>query len=174
VVTVTGGKLTTYRKMAEDTVDAVVRQLGEPSKARRCVTKSLALHGATTKGKDPVANAHPQARLVGRYGTDASDVIALADGHPDLLQPVIPGLPYTGAELRYAAREEMAQTLTDVLSRRTRASIQQARPTMSAAQRLAELIAPDMGWDEREATEQANRFVESCQKELLVAGLDPE
>ena len=45
---------------------------------------------------------------------------------------------------------------------------------MSAAQRLAELIAPDMGWDEREATEQANRFVESCQKELLVAGLDPE
>jgi glycerol-3-phosphate dehydrogenase len=174
VVTVTGGKLTTYRKMAEDTVDAVVRQLGESSKTRRCVTKTLPLHGATTKGKDPVAKAHPQARLIGRYGTDTADVVALADGNPDLLQPVIPGLPYTGAELLYAAREEMAQTLTDVLSRRTRASIQQARPTMSAAQQLAELIAPDMGWDEREATEQANRFLESCQKELLVAGLDPE
>jgi glycerol-3-phosphate dehydrogenase len=174
VVTVTGGKLTTYRKMAQDTVDAVVRQLGESPRSRRCVTRNLSLRGATTKTRDPVAQANPHARLVGRYGTEATDVLALADGQRDLLDPVIAGLPYTGAELRYAAREEMAQTLDDVLSRRTRAIIQQARPTMASALAAANLIAADMGWDDEEASEQANRFVESCQKDLLVAGLDLE
>jgi glycerol-3-phosphate dehydrogenase len=174
VVTVTGGKLTTYRKMAQDTVDAVVRQLGESPKARRCVTKKLSLYGATTKSKDPVAQAHSLSHLVSRYGTQAPAVLALADGRPELLEPVIAGLPYIGAELRYAALEEMAQTLDDVLARRTRAMIQRARPTMAAALSAARLIAEDMGWDEAEAAEQASRFVESCQKELLVAGLDLE
>jgi glycerol-3-phosphate dehydrogenase len=171
VVTVTGGKLTTYRKMAQDTVDAVVRQLGESPKRRRSVTKTLPLHGATKKAKVADGNG-PPARLASRYGTEAPDVVALADNQPELLQPVIVGLPYTGAELRYAVREEMAQTLEDVLARRTRASIQQVRPTMEAAAAAAALIAEDMGWDEHEVTEQVNRFVESCQKELLVAGLD--
>ncbi len=173
VVTVTGGKLTTYRKMAQDTVDAVVRQLGESPKVRKCLTKKLSLRGATTKAKDPVAQAQPHARLTGRYGTEAADVLALAAGNPSLLEPVFVGLPYTGAELRYAAQEEMAQTLDDVLGRRTRAAIQQVRPTMAGAHRAALLIADDMGWDEQEAAGQANRFVQSCQKELLMAGLEP-
>jgi glycerol-3-phosphate dehydrogenase len=172
VVTVTGGKFTTYRKMAEDTVDAVVRHLGESPKTRRCVTKSLRLIGATTKTRDPVAQAHSQARLDGRYGTEAAAVLALADGRPELLDPVVAGLPYTGAELIYAAREEMAQTLDDVLARRTRAMIQKAQPTMAAALAAATLIAPDMGWDEEEAADQATQFVDACQKELLTAGLD--
>ena len=96
VVTVTGGKLTTYRKMAQDTVDAVVRQLGESPRRRRCVTKTLPLIGATAKTRDPVAQAHPHARLLGRYGTEAPAVLALADGRPELLEPVVAGLPYTG------------------------------------------------------------------------------
>jgi glycerol-3-phosphate dehydrogenase len=174
VITVTGGKLTTYRKMAQDTVDAVVRELGQSPRVRRCVTRNLSLRGATAKTKTPVVEAEPLARLTSRYGTEANDVLALAEGHPDLLEPVIDGLPYTGAELRYAAREEMAQTLDDVLGRRTRALIQQARPSMSAAVAAARLIAADMGWDDDQAVEQANRFVESCQKDLLVAGLDLE
>jgi glycerol-3-phosphate dehydrogenase len=172
VVTVTGGKLTTYRKMAEDTVDAVVRRLGESPKSRRCITKSLRLIGATPKSKDPVAQAHPLSHLVGRYGTEAPAVRALADGRPELLDPVVAGLPYTGAELLYAVQEEMAQTLDDVLSRRTRAVIQRAQPTMAAASAAAALIAADMGWDEQEAADQASRFTETCQKELLTAGLD--
>jgi glycerol-3-phosphate dehydrogenase len=172
VVTVTGGKLTTYRKMAEDTVDAVVRQLGESPKSRPCVTKSMRLIGATTAGRDPVAMAHPHARLLGRYGSESAAVLALAEERPELLEPVIAGLPYLGAEILYAAREEMAQTLDDVLARRTRAKIQQAQPTMSAAHAAATLIAPDMGWDEQEASAQAAHFVEACQKELLTAGLD--
>ncbi len=172
VVTVTGGKLTTYRKMAQDTVDAVVTQLGESPRRRRCVTKSLPLIGATTKTRDPVALAQPGARLLTRYGTEAAAVLAVADSRPELLAPAVEGLPYTGAELVYAAREEMARTLDDLLSRRTRASIQRAHATMEAALAVATLIAPDMGWDEQEAADQAARFVESSQKELLTAGLD--
>jgi glycerol-3-phosphate dehydrogenase len=172
VVTVTGGKLTTYRKMAQDTVDVVVTRLGESPDRRRCVTKILPLMGATTKARDPVTLAQPHARLLGRYGTAATDVLALADGRPELLDPVVAGLPYTGAEVLYAAREEMAATLDDVLSRRTRAGIQRAQPTMEAAKSIAELIAPDMGWNEEETREQVARFIEACQKELLTAGLD--
>jgi glycerol-3-phosphate dehydrogenase len=172
VVTVTGGKLTTYRKMAEDTVDAVVQQLGESPKTRRCVTMTLRLIGATAATKDPVAMAHPRSHLLGRYGTESAAVLALAEDRPELLEPVIAGLPYTGAELVYAAREEMAQTLEDVLERRTRAMIQRAQPTIAAALAAALLIAPDMGWDAEEASEQAARFIESCQKELMTAGLD--
>ena len=74
-------------------------------------------------------------------------MLALADGRPELLEPVVAGLPYTGAEFLYAAREEMAQTLDDVLARRTRAMIQRAQPTMEAAQAAATLVAPDLGWD---------------------------
>jgi glycerol-3-phosphate dehydrogenase len=172
VVTVTGGKLTTYRKMAEDTVDAVVHQLGESPTTRRCITKSLRLIGATTATKHPVAMAHPHAHLLGRYGTESAAVLAVAEGRPELLEPAIPGLPYMGAELVYAAREEMAQTLDDVLARRTRAVIQRAQPTMAAAHAAAALIAPDMGWDEQTASDQAATFIESCQKELLTAGLE--
>jgi glycerol-3-phosphate dehydrogenase len=172
IVTVTGGKLTTYRKMAQDTVDAVVGRLGESPRRRRCITKSLPLIGATTKTRDPVALAQPQARLLGRYGSESSAVLAVADGRPELLEPVVTGLPYTGAEVVYAVREEMAQTLEDVLSRRTRATIQRANDAMSAAAAVAALVAPDMGWDEKEAADQAVRYAESCQKELLTAGLD--
>jgi glycerol-3-phosphate dehydrogenase len=172
VVTVTGGKLTTYRKMAQDTVDAVVQQLGESPKSRPCVTKSLRLLGATSATKDPVTMAQPQAHLVSRYGTGSSAVLALAHDRPELLEPVIEGLPYTGAEMLYAAREEMAQTLTDVLARRTRAKIQRAQPTMAAAHAAATLIAAELGWDAHQASEQANDFIEACQKELLTAGLD--
>ena len=172
LVTVTGGKLTTYRKMAQDTVDAVVGRLGESPRRRRCVTKSLLLIGATTKTRDPVALAQPQSRLLGRYGTESRAVLAVAEDRPELLEPVVTGLPYTGAEMVYAAREEMARTLDDVLSRRTRATIQRAHDAMAAAAAVAALIAPDMGWDEKEATDQAARFSESCQKELLTAGID--
>ena len=172
VVTVTGGKLTTYRKMAQDTVDAVVTALGESPRRRRCVTKSLRLIGATTKTRDPVTLAQPQARLLTRYGTEAPAVLAIADDRPELLQPAVTGLPYTGAELVYAAREEMARTLDDVLSRRTRATIQRGHASIDAAAAVAALIAPEMGWDDEEAADQVARFVESTEKELLTAGLD--
>jgi glycerol-3-phosphate dehydrogenase len=172
VVTVTGGKLTTYRKMAEDTVDAVVHQLGESPRVRRCVTRTLPLLGATTANRDPVAMARPHAHLLGRYGTEAAAVLALGEERPELLAPVVPGLPYLGAEIVYAAREEMAHTLDDALSRRTRAGIQRAQATMETARAAAALLATELGWDETETNAQADRFIASCHKDLQTAGLD--
>jgi glycerol-3-phosphate dehydrogenase len=84
----------------------------------------------------------------------------------------VAGLPYTRAELLYAAREEMAQTLDDLLSRRTRASIQRAHATMDAAADIAALVRPEMGWNTTDTAEQVARFTETCQKELLTAGLE--
>jgi glycerol-3-phosphate dehydrogenase len=119
-----------------------------------------------------VSLAQPHARLLGRYGTEAPAVLALAAGKPELLEPAVPGLPYTRAEIVYAAREEMARTLDDVLSRRTRARIQRAQATMEAATDVATMLAADMGWGAKETADQVTRFTESCQKELLTAGLD--
>ncbi|HXY29008.1 MAG TPA: glycerol-3-phosphate dehydrogenase C-terminal domain-containing protein, partial [Acidimicrobiales bacterium] len=99
-------------------------------------------------------------------------VLALADGRPGLLEPVIAGLPYTGAELLHAAREEMVCTLDDVLARRTRASIQRAKDTVDAAPAVAALIATELGWDAHRTAEEVAAFTESCQKELLTAGLE--
>ena len=174
VVTVTGGKLTTYRKMAQDTVDAVVGRLGESPRRRRCVTKSLPLIGATTKTRDPVAHGPaPAPTCSAATAPSRSAVLALADGRPELLEPVVAGLPYTGAELLYAAREEMACTLDDVLSRRTRATIQRAHATMAGRhrRRRADRARHGLGREGGAPTRRPGSS-ESCQKELLTAGLD--
>jgi glycerol-3-phosphate dehydrogenase len=175
IVSVTGGKLTTYRKMAEDTVDAVVDQMGGPIRRRRCVTKSLRLNGtprphfSTTQIPDvaPALLAH----LHGRYGTEAGDVLAVADGRPELLEPVVSGLPYVGAEIVYAARSEMARNLDDVLARRTRALIQDARAAAAAAPRIVGLLAPELGWSDERAAAEARDFSARALDDLRFAGL---
>ena len=172
VVTITGGKLTTYRKMAQDAVDAVVGALGESPRRRRCVTRALPLIGATTRGRDPVARAQPGGRLLGRYGTEWLSVRDLAADRPELALPVVDGLPYTGAEVLYAAREEMACTLEDILSRRTRSTIQRAGASLGAAAAVAALVAPEMGWDRRATAAQVSQYTASCRGDLVTAGLD--
>jgi glycerol-3-phosphate dehydrogenase len=176
MVTVTGGKLTTYRKMAEDTLAQVVPLLPDPRpSARRCRTRQLALRGAPGPGGSPPglrsANPAVAAHLVARYGTEAADVLAVADGRPALLEPVVPGLPYLGAEVVYAARAEMARSLEDVLSRRTRAVLQDARGAAAAAPAVADLLAPELGWSRQRAAAEAARFVTGVREELRQAGL---
>ena len=113
MVTIAGGKLTTYRAMAADTVDEVQAALGRPRTRSR--TARLALRGA-------VAGAGAgDDHLAGRYGSEARVVQALVAGDRSLGQPLVPTLPYLRAEAVYAARYEMARTLDDVLARRTRA-----------------------------------------------------
>jgi glycerol-3-phosphate dehydrogenase len=147
VVTVTGGKLTTYRRMAADAVDAVLVQLGD--RPRPCPTKHLRLFGG--EGIDaPVAEVESGARehLAGRYGTEAAAVLALADDDPSLAEPLVPGLPYLRAEAVYGARHEMATTLDDVLSRRTRARIFGRDASAAAAGAVAALLAPELDWSD--------------------------
>jgi glycerol-3-phosphate dehydrogenase len=173
VVTITGGKLTTQRKMAEDTVDLVVKGLGESS--RRCITRHLALEGSPSL--EPTAaggagNPDPSAHLQRRYGNRAGAVLALAASRSDLLEPIIDGLPYLGAEVLYAAREEMAVHLGDVLARRTRAAIQDARAATGAAAAVALIMAGELGWPDERTDAEVSGFVEQVTAELAAAGLE--
>ena len=125
VVTVLGGKLTTYRQMAEDAVDAVTD--------RPCPTRELPLVGAGA-----VAHTGLPPRLVRRYGTEAADVAALAADDSRLLAPVAEGVPVLGVELLWGVVAEGALTDADLLERRTRLSLVDAwheagRPAASAA-----------------------------------------
>jgi glycerol-3-phosphate dehydrogenase len=114
VVTVTGGKLTTYRLMAADAVDAAARVLDDD--VGRSRTKHLRLFGGEGIAP-PEAALEPSTHehLIGRYGTEAEAVRALTVDRPELAEPLVPGLPYLRAEAIYAVRPEMARTLDDVL-----------------------------------------------------------
>jgi glycerol-3-phosphate dehydrogenase len=161
MVTITGGKLTTYRKMAEDTVDAVVDQLGT---RRRCATKRLPLLGAEGPAPD-------DEHLARRYGSMAADVLSLGETDPSLDEALVPGLPYRRAEAIYAVREEMATTLDDVLSRRTRARLLARDASAAAAADVAALIAPELGWDDDRIRAEVDGFRAALEHERTSAGL---
>ncbi|WP_432088076.1 glycerol-3-phosphate dehydrogenase/oxidase [Streptomyces sp. bgisy095] len=116
VVTVVGGKLTTYRRMAQDALDAAVAARGLT--AGPCRTASVPLVGAARP--QALAGLDVPARLVRRYGTEAAAVHALGLREPDLARPVLPGHPVTRAELLWAVRHEGALDASDLLDRRTR------------------------------------------------------
>jgi glycerol-3-phosphate dehydrogenase len=169
VVTVTGGKLTTYRPMAEEAVDAVDALLGRRS---RCRTAGLRVLGAPPPTGAPAGEGTPpDDHLVGRFGTEAPLVRALAETHPALAEPLVPGLPYLAAEAVWAARHEQATTLTDVLERRTRARLLDHRATLRAAPAVAALLAPELGWDAAEQDRQVDDYRRSARHEWASAGL---
>ncbi len=116
VISVVGGKLTTYRRMAEHAVDTAVRCGG--LLAGPCRTRRLPLVGAAPR--PALARVPAPPRLVDRYGTEAPDVLAQAGGDPELLAPIADGVEVTGAELLFALRHEAALDESDLLDRRTR------------------------------------------------------
>ena len=159
LVTVTGGKLTTYRRMAADTVDAALMQLGQGGRQRRrSPTRRLRLHGAG-------GPAGPDDHLRSRYGGEAGRISALAAQRPEWGAPLVPGLPYLAAEAVWAAREEMAGTLEDVLARRTRALLLDREATAQAAPGVADLLAPELGWDGAERERQVSSFLDAVEAE---------
>ncbi len=123
VVTVVGGKLTTYRKMAEDAVDAAAGSAG--LSAGPCRTRDLPLLGAATR-TDLAKVAAPE-RLVRRYGTEAADLLSVGRsaglGDLEMLEPVADGVPTTPAELVWGALHEGALDVDDLLDRRTRVGL---------------------------------------------------
>jgi len=161
LVTVTGGKLTTYRLMAADTVGAALRVLPDAKGARRrSSTARLSLAGAPVSAPssgrdsgDPVSQ-----HLSGRYGSEAAEIARLCRELPGLADPISDSLPYLKAEAVFAARHEMAFTLDDVLSRRTRARILDREAAASAASSVAQLLAAELGWDGGETARQLAAF----------------
>jgi glycerol-3-phosphate dehydrogenase len=180
LITITGGKLTTYREMAEDTVDEVRSLLAASAlrgTRRKSQTKKLKVHGADGWEQVPAAaSGGPVSddqleRLVHRYGTDVPAVVALVQQDPALGEPLVSGQPYLRAEALYAVREEMARTLDDVLSRRTRARLFARDASAEAAPALAALIGPELGWDEADQAAQVKAYRESVVAERAAAGL---
>ncbi|GAA1198858.1 glycerol-3-phosphate dehydrogenase/oxidase [Prauserella alba] len=136
VLTVVGGKLTTYRKMAEDAVDAAVRSARLP--AGRSRTSRLPLFGAASRSQLSVVDAPP--RLVAKYGTEAPRVAALGEVDRELAEPVFAGTDVTAAEVVWAARHEGALDADDVLHRRTRLGLVPAEAE-AARSRVDDLVA---------------------------------
>ncbi len=161
MLSITGGKLTTYRRMAADTVDRVATEIDRGGGSK---TKRLRLLGA--EGSAP-ADEH----LARRYGSLAADVLALIEADASLGALLVPGLPYRKAEAVYAARHEMATTVDDVLSRRTRARLLARDASADAAEDVARLLARELGWDDSEIRRQVDAYRTSIDTERASAGL---
>ncbi len=181
VVTVTGGKLTTYRQMAADAVDVVVGLLsGGDHQRRRSKTKRLRLRGAASpqevqdglesKGLPAAVARH----LAERYGTEADELADLAADEPNLGLPLTEGLPYLRAEIVWAARAEMARTVDDVLSRRTQARHRHLAASMAIAEEAAALLGRELGWSPAEQQAEAAAYRELAAADLAsISSADP-
>ncbi len=148
LITIAGGKWTTYRKMAQDVIDIAAERAG--LRRASSPTTTMPLHGATSEH-------HADDRL-GIYGTDAAAVLAIADERPDLRTPLHPRLPYTGAEVVYAVRHEMARTIDDVLARRTRALFLDVDAALACAPLVAPLLAAELGRNDAWQREELSTF----------------
>jgi glycerol-3-phosphate dehydrogenase len=159
MITIAGGKWTTYRRMAEDALDFAVKHQLLP--AGKSVTDHIPLHGSTP-GKD----ANP---YLAEYGSEASLIATLAVTDPELGEPIDAALPYSKALVVHAVRHEMARTLEDVLSRRTRALLLDARAALRAGPAVAALMAKELGRDEAWVTAQVAAFTELAQRHYIPA-----
>jgi glycerol-3-phosphate dehydrogenase len=154
LLTITGGKWTTYRHMAEDCVDHAIT-LGK-LRDEPCVTKNLHIHGYT---EDFAALGDLEV-----YGADAAQILALAEADPSLGERLHPALPVIGAEIVWAAREEMARTVEDALARRTRALFLNSAAAVGMAARAASLMAAELNRDGDWVIRQTSAFHQLAQQ----------
>ena len=172
LITITGGKLTTWRRMAKLTVDRIVERDGRDAP---CRTQEIPL-GAPV---DPAVlrrvagvseDAYP--RLAGRYGHAAAAVLDVAAGDAELARPIVAGLPDLLAEAAFAARHEQARSVGDVLLRRPRLGLLAARQLAGddagAPRRVAQAMAPARGWDAAAFTAGVAAFAEEARAEGIV------
>ena len=166
--TIVGGKYTTYRRMAQDVVDAAAGWLG--GGVPRSVTERTPLLGAEgwealRRGRERLAAGSGLAtewidHLLGRYGALIGELLELTGERPELAAPVTGAPGYLRAEVVYAATHEGARTLGDVLFRRTHIAIETRDRGLAAAEQAAELIAPALGWSSGDRDRELRRYRE--------------
>lgn len=164
VVHITGGKWTTYRQMAEDTVDALGPYLDGLTKVR---TKNLRLHGTGEWRPNNELETH----LYQRYGSESTRLLSLVRDDPSLADIAIPGQSYILAEFLYGAQQEMATSLIDLVTRRTRAHLHDARSTLESAPAIVDLVARELKWDHAECARQLEDYRALVSHEFASAGL---
>jgi glycerol-3-phosphate dehydrogenase len=158
LVSIAGGKWTTYRRMGEVVVDLAAREAKLP--VRPSVTADLRLHGwQAQRAKGPLA----------LYGADAPALERLCAEKPEWREPLHPRLPYRAGEVVWAARFEAARTVEDVLARRTRALLLDARAAIEASEAVSRLLAAELGRDDRWSGEQVRAFGEVASGYLMPA-----
>ena len=159
LISITGGKWTTYRKMAEDVMEIAVHKAGMSEK--ECVTKHLQIHGHKENNN--------YAAPLYYYGTDETDIKATIKKDNSLADLIHPSLPYIKAEVVWAVQNEMCMTVEDALSRRTRALLLDAKAAMESARSVAALMAKEMGKNESWINEQINSFISVAKNYLPTA-----
>ena len=157
MITICGGKWTTYRHMAEDCVDQAATLARLPE--RPCTTAHLNIHG-----HHPASDQFAQLAV---YGSDALAIRALMEEDPGLAEPLHPALPYIGAEVVWAARHEMARTVEDVLARRMRALFLNTQAALEMAPRVAELLGNELERTESWKSGQVQAFCETARNYLI-------
>lgn len=140
LITICGGKWTTYRKMAQDLIDKAIEERNLSPVP--CKTKHLRLHGYTEKSRAPIDSWVDSWAL---YGSDGENLEKLIQQHPEWGRRLHPRLPYLPVEVIWAVREEMALTLEDVLARRTRALFLDVEAALEMAPQVAALMAQELG-----------------------------
>jgi glycerol-3-phosphate dehydrogenase len=176
LVRVSGGKYTTYRVMAEQTIDAAVGVLGG-SGAGRTGTVTRRLVGAADRAeldRTAVALAAASsleravaARLVARHGTQAPDVVALGR-ELGLLGRLVDGEDHLEVEVAWAARHELALSIDDVLARRMRLAHELPDRGASIAPRVATILGGELGWDEARTASEVAAYLEGARREFAV------
>lgn len=157
MVTITGGKWTTYRRMSEDTVDKAI-SLGLLDK-RKCVTRDMKIHGWKP---NPDLNDHFYV-----YGSDMDGLRKLLDSSPAMKELLHPDYGFTVAEAVWAVREEMALTVEDILARRARLLFLDAKAAVEAAPKVAEVVARERGKDAAWAEQQVREFTELASSYII-------
>jgi glycerol-3-phosphate dehydrogenase len=169
MITVTGGKLTTYRRMAQDALDHLARRWKQPITHP---TESLTLDGAEGHAACQDALRQAAARFgwgqdvlarLAQYGGQAKAILALCAGDGALAQRIVPDLPYIMAEVLYACHHEMAVTLEDVLARRLHIQTEDWSRGVEPAPAVARLMAGALGWSAHETMRQVERYHEQLQ-----------
>jgi glycerol-3-phosphate dehydrogenase len=173
MLTITGGKLTTWRRMAKLCVDRLVER---EAREAPCRTHEIPLGQAVEPAELPRVEGVPEdayAGLAGRYGYAAHEVLAIAAERPELAGRILPGRPDLLAEAVLAARREQARAVGDVLLRRTRLGLLDARRLAAdgaPAMALARALGAELGWSPERVAAEAESYAEEARAEGLVAG----
>jgi glycerol-3-phosphate dehydrogenase len=175
LVAIAGGKYTTYRVMAADAIDAAAEYV--PARVAPSITEKVPLMGADgyfalinqTEHVGPKQKLHPYRirHLLDRYGSLINEVLAMAAGQPDLLDPITEAPIYLKVEAAYAAAAEGALHLEDVLARRMRIAIEYPHRGVDCAREVAEVVAPVLGWSDDDINREVANYNARVEAEVL-------
>ena len=177
MISILGGKWTTYRAMAEDTIDAVQRSLQQP--VTECKTRNHELAGSagyTTTYFEELAREYGVSletarHLVGKLGTYADGACALAVENPELRQPIVDDFPAIRAEIVYAIQSDMAISIEDILARRIGLQFYSWKLSAQAASIVAQYLAREYGWSDERRQHAVDEYVEKLRRMSETAGL---